>query len=389
MFLLRNIIFSAILFCVFSCTVNSQEKFQTGAERTTEYFPLLKNKSVGLVVNASSLIGSTHLIDTLLASGIKVKKIFAPEHGLRGTADAGEIVKDGKDLKSGLPVFSLYGKNKKPSQDLLKDLDVIIFDIQDVGVRFYTYISTMHYIMEACAEANIPLMILDRPNPNGHYVDGPVLDPKFKSFVGMHPIPVVHGLTVAELARMINGEGWLNNSDQCALQIIQMSGYNHKMKYSLPVKPSPNLPNSISIAWYPTLCLFEPTMISIGRGTYEPFQIYGAPVKDFGPFTFTPVSIDGMSKYPKHENAECYGYDLRSEALPTEINISLIINAYNKYPDKNSFFTSEDFFIKLSGTDLLLNQIKTGQSAEQIKESWKNDLDSYKIMRSRYLLYKD
>ncbi|MCX2742513.1 DUF1343 domain-containing protein [Mangrovivirga sp. M17] len=387
MYLLRNIIFNTILFLLLACNLQSQEKFATGAERTSQYFHLLKDKKVGLVVNASSLVNEVHLIDTLLSADINVSKIFAPEHGLRGTADAGEVIKDGIDQKSGLPVYSLYGKNKKPSQEMLEGLDVVIFDIQDVGVRFYTYISTMHYVMEACAEANIPLMILDRPNPNGHYIDGPVLEPKYSSFVGMHPIPIVHGLTVAELARMINGEGWLENKDQCALQIIPMSGYTHSMPYELPVKPSPNLPNKTSIAWYPTLCLFEPTNISVGRGTYEPFQIYGAPIEGFGPYKFTPVSIEGMSKYPKHENKTCYGYNLENKPLPQEIRMDLIIEAYNKYPEINNFFTSEGFFIKLSGTDKLLKQIKEGKSAEEIKDSWREDLKNYKELRKRYLLY--
>ena len=270
-----------------------------GAYQFESYLPLLENRRVGMLVNHTSLVGNTHLVDTLQSLGVDIRKVFAPEHGFRGTADAGEAVEDGIDKATGLPLISLYGSNKKPGREQLADLDVIIFDIQDVGARFYTYISTMHYMMEACAENGKKLIVLDRPNPNGMYVDGPVLEPEFRSFVGMHPIPVVHGLTVGELAKMINGEGWLDNGVKCDLTVIAMDGYTHDSEYALPVKPSPNLPNQLSVQLYPSLCLFEATVVSVGRGTYEPFQQIGHPSFTDMPDSFTPVSIDGMSKYPR------------------------------------------------------------------------------------------
>ncbi|HEY8399691.1 MAG TPA: DUF1343 domain-containing protein, partial [Cytophagaceae bacterium] len=312
----------------------SLDKIITGAEQLEQYLSLLKNKNVALVVNQTSVVGKTHLVDTLLSLGIKVRKIFSPEHGFRGDADAGERVNNEIDAKTGLPIVSLYGNNKKPNKESLKDVDIVIFDIQDVGVRFFTYISTMHYIMEACAENNKKVLILDRPNPNGHYVDGPVLDLKHKSFVGMHPIPIVHGLTVGELAMMINGEKWLDSGRTCDLQVIKVKNYDHKKRYSLPVKPSPNLPNDLSIQLYPHLCLFEGTTLSVGRGTEFPFQVVGHPNKAYGTFQFTPKSIPGMAKSPLHENKVCYGIDLRSlSGEESGFQLKYIMELYNKSPE--------------------------------------------------------
>ncbi len=370
-----------------SCSqAQSTSSIIVGAEQMESYLPMLKSKNIALVVNPTSTVKETHLVDTLLSHNITIKTIFAPEHGFRGNADAGETVKDGKDSKTSLPIISLYGKNKKPHPGQLKGIDLVIFDIQDVGVRFYTYISTMHYVMEACAENNIPLLILDRPNPNGHYTDGPVLKETYRSFVGMHPIPVVHGLTVGELALMINGEAWLKNEVRCELTVIPVKNWNHQTPYPLPVKPSPNLPNAVAINLYPSLCFFEPTQMSIGRGTYFPFQVIGSP-KSEGNFTFTPKSIDGMSKYPKHENEKCYGSDLRKAERTNCLNIDYLLSYYNNYPDKENFFTNAKFFNLLAGNATFQQQIKDGLSAEQIKQSWQKDLLSYRKTRSHYLLY--
>ena len=357
-----------------------------GAEQMENYLPLLNQKTIALVVNPSSNVNDTHLVDTLHSYGLDIKCIFAPEHGFRGLADAGEQVKDNIDIRTGIPIISLYGKNKKPSPSQLEDIELVVFDIQDVGVRFYTYISTMHYIMEACAELGTPLLILDRPNPNGHYIDGPVLEKEFSSFVGMHPIPIVHGLTVGELAQMINGEGWLKDSKQCQLKIIPVSGWDHQMPYDLPTKPSPNLPNATAINLYPSLCFFEPTQISIGRGTYMPFQIIGSP-KSKGNFSFTPTSIDGMSKYPKHKNKTCYGLDLRQCDRQDSINLNYLVSFYQDYPNKDRFFTSPQFFNLLAGNSTLQSQLKAGLSAQKIRKSWQKQLNKYYIMRKKYLLY--
>ncbi|MEN7548559.1 DUF1343 domain-containing protein [Rapidithrix thailandica] len=359
-----------------------------GAERMGSYLPQLKGKRVGAVVNQTSMVGQTHLIDTLLHQGIEVKQIFAPEHGFRGAADAGEVVKDGKDVKTGLPILSLYGKNKKPSAEQLENLDVILFDIQDVGVRFYTYISTMHYIMEACAENGKKVIVLDRPNPNGWYVDGPVLDLKFRSFVGMHPIPVVHGLTVGELADMINGEAWLKGGKQCDLEVVPMENYTHTTRYSLPVKPSPNLPNDRAIELYPSICFFEGTVVSEGRGTEAPFQMIGAPWYPDCSYTFTPVSREG-AKHPKFKNEKCCGKDLREkEERENNLFFSELIDFYQNSPDKKNFFRSS-FFNKLAGNDRLIQQIKEEKSEAEIRQSWEPELGAYKAMRKQYLLYED
>lgn len=357
----------------------------TGAAQTDRYLPLLKGKRVALVVNHTSLVGKTHLTDTLLSLGIDVKKVFAPEHGFRGAAPDGEKINDAVDAKTKLPIVSLYGANHKPSPEQLQDIDVIVFDIQDVGTRFYTYISTMHYVMEAAAELNKKVVILDRPNPNGHYVDGPILQPELKSFVGMHPIPIVHGLTVGELAMMINGEGWLKDGIKCDVEVIKMKNWKHADNYAVPVKPSPNLPNDQSIRLYPSLCLFEGTQISVGRGTDIPFQVIGNPLLSDMPFQFTPVSIPNMSTSPMHKGKVCYGLDLRQVKVEPRIDLKYLIDMYKRYPDKDIFFTGS--FNRLAGTTALQQQIKDGLSEEQIRETWKNDLDAYKTKRQKYLLY--
>lgn len=362
---------------------------QLAALRSEEYLPQLKNKKVGLLVNHTSLLpaGSDyiHLLDYLLDQGVEVTSIFAPEHGFRGNADAGEKVENGIDSQTGLPIVSLYGSNKKPDPEQLRDIDILLFDMQDVGVRFYTYISTMHYAMEACAESGKEFMVLDRPNPHGHYVDGPVLDPSFRSFVGMHPIPVVHGLTVGELAQMINQEAWLAGGIQCELNVIPMANYTHRTSYNLPVKPSPNLPNQKAIELYPSLCFFEGTPMSIGRGTPFPFQVVGYPQEQFGDFSFTPLSTPGAAINPKHKEQICYGMDLRKASAPNHLDLSYLIRFYQVYKEKDAFFTK--FFDLLAGTDQLKEQIKGGLSEEEIRESWKPGLEAYQKLREKYLLY--
>ena len=358
-----------------------------GCEKFEKYLPELKGKNVGLLVNHTSMVGSSHLVDTLLSQNISITKIFAPEHGFRGTADAGEHVASDVDVMTGIPVISLYGKNKKPSKDDLENVDIVIFDIQDVGVRFYTYISSMHYMMEACAENGVKMLVVDRPNPNGDYFDGPVLKKEFRSFVGMHPIPVVHGLTVGELALMINGEGWLKDSVQCDLSVIKMDNYRHDMPYSLPVKPSPNLPNDLSIRLYPSLCFFEATDVSVGRGTYMPFQVLGYPDPIYGDFTFTPVGIEGMSKNPPQKDKLCYGLDLRTESLSHQFTIKYLISFTRKAENTAGLVSNPRWFNLLAGNDTLLEKIKEDWSESEIKLSWKTELDSYCKLRDRYLLY--
>ena len=359
---------------------------ELGAEQLGLYIPKLLGKSVALVVNNTSLIDKVHLADTLISSGVTIKKIFAPEHGFRGTADAGEHVKDGMDVKTGLPLVSLYGTNRKPTAEQLADVDIVVFDIQDVGVRFYTYISTMHYVMEACAENQKKMIVLDRPNPNGNFFDGPVLEPQFQSFLGMHPIPVVHGLTVAELANMINGEGWLGNGMKCDLEVITMRNWKHTDSYSLPEKPSPNLPNDQSVRLYPSLGLFEGTVMSVGRGTQMPFQVVGHPDLKNMPFQFTPVSIEGMSKYPPHENKVCYGIDLRNEKMQPSFTLKYLLQMYNAFPDKDKFFNDKNFDTHL-GTSKLRQQIRQGMTEEEIRKTWSEGLKKYGEMRAKYLLY--
>lgn len=366
--------------------VNSQ--ILPAADRLEEYLEQLQGKKIGLVVNQTSILSTKnniHLVDFLMMEGIDVVKVFVPEHGFRGDADAGEAVNNEIDSRSGLPLVSLYGNNKKPSPESLKGLDLIIYDLQDVGLRFYTYISTMHYVMESAAENKIPMLILDRPNPNGDYIDGPVLKKGFESFVGMHPIPVVHGLTVGELANMINGEGWLKNKVKTELEIIKIENWSREMAYSLPVKPSPNLPNDLSIRLYPSLCFFEGTDISVGRGTYFPFQVYGFPDAKYGEFSFKPVSIDGMSKNPPHQNKLCYGRDLRSVPLTHRFTLEYLLEAYQTSGKKEKFFNN--FFDKLAGTDQLRKDILAGKTELEIRATWQADLEKFKELSKAYLLY--
>jgi len=366
---------------LFTFSVNAQN-IVLGAEQNDIYLPLLKNKKVGVVGNQSSMIVNTHLVDSLLSSGINIVNVFSPEHGFRGTADAGAIIEDGIDSKTGLPIISLYGDNKKPRKEQLKGIDILVFDIQDVGVRFYTYISTLHYVMEAAAENNITVIVLDRPNPNGHYIDGPILDTAFQSFVGMHTIPVVHGMTIGEYAKMINGENWI--ATKCELIVIEMENYTRNTHYDLPIKPSPNLPNARAVNLYPSLCLFEGTTISIGRGTNYPFQHFGAAYLKSN-YSFIPKSGEG-SKYPKHENIECFGTDLRfQDNYLTTINLNWIIETYKQCSEKEKFFNN--FFNTLAGNDKLKKQIIAGKTAREIKASWQEGLEEFKKIRKKYLIY--
>lgn len=391
------VLLTGILLFLFMITPDAQSaqrsskgQLRLGADRMEVLIPMLKNKQVGLVINQTSILsnGYTHLLDTLVSRGIKVAKVFAPEHGFRGTEDAGEEVSDSHDRRTGIPIISIYGKNKKPSSEQLSNLDVVIFDIQDVGVRFYTYISTMHYVMEACAENHKQVIILDRPNPND-FIDGPVLEKNQRSFVGMHPIPILHGLTIGELAKMINGEGWLSCApDTCALTVVKMENWKHGDPYWLPVKPSPNLPNDQSIRLYPSLCFFEATNVSVGRGTYSPFQVIGYPDKKYGSFTFTPVSLDGFDKNPVQKNKLCYGTDLSGYPFTGGLTLKFFLDFYNKAGDEKAFFFSRpQWFDLLAGTKKLRWQIVKGMTEEEIKESWKPELDAYKEMRKQYLLY--
>lgn len=346
-----------------------------------------------MVVNQTSMVGSQHLVDTLIRLGISVRKIFAPEHGFREMADAGESISNGNDIATGLPCVSLYGNKKQPSADDLQDVDIVIFDIQDVGARFYTYISTLHYVMKACAENNKTLLILDRPNPNGNYIDGPVLQPGFESFVGMDPIPVVHGLTIAELARMINGEGWLGNQLVCPLLIVSCENYNHTTAYNLPVKPSPNLKDMHSVYLYPSLCFFEGTVFSVGRGTDLPFQVYGHPDFSMGNYEFTPQPRPGAMK-PLLEGKLCKGFNLSNIDIDSlhqvrKINLDYLIDSYQHFENKTAFFLDNHFIDKLAGTDQLRLQILAGKSAAEISASWQPELENYKKMRLKYRLYND
>ncbi|MEM1124357.1 MAG: DUF1343 domain-containing protein, partial [Bacteroidota bacterium] len=355
------------------------------------YLDQLLDKNIALVVNQTSTIGQTHLADTLLNLGVEIQQIFAPEHGFRGKADAGEKVVDGVDSKTNIPLVSLYGKNKKPSARQLEGIDLVVFDIQDVGARFYTYISTLHYVMEACAENDVPLLVLDRPNPNGHYIDGPILEADYQSFVGMHPIPVVHGMTIAEYAQMVNGEGWLKEGVQCQLTTVSCQNYTHETVYELPVKPSPNLPNNRSIYLYPSLCFFEGTVFSVGRGTNSQFQIFGHPDFQKGDYTFVPQPMEG-AKYPKLEGDSCRGFDLTQLPLANiretkALNLDYLIMAYQNYPNPEEFFLKNLFFDKLAGGKKLREQIVAGRTAEEIKQTWQQDLHQFKRTRAKYLLY--
>lgn len=373
--------------------VRAQGHLRTGADQTELYVNYLKNKNIGMVINQTSVIGKNQVssVDSLLKLGIRIKKIFGPEHGFRGTASNGESVDDGVDPQTGIPAISLYGKHYKPTPGDLEGLNLVIFDIQDVGARFYTYLSTLHYVMEACAENHIELMILDRPNPNGFYVDGPVLDTAHRSFVGLDQLPIVHGLTIAEYAQMINGEGWLKKNVKCKLKIIKVAGYTHQTPYTLPVNPSPNLNTPRSILLYPSICLFEGTTLSLGRGTLMPFQVLGHPSlnKEFR-FSFTPVGIPGMSEDPPQKGKLCFGIDLRGYdvnqfRISKKIDILWLKKLYEAFPDKEHFFNA--YFTKLAGTDELRKQIEAGKSEEEIRKSWEPALSRYKEMRKKYLLY--
>ncbi|GEP96556.1 exo-beta-N-acetylmuramidase NamZ family protein [Chitinophaga cymbidii] len=379
-----------LLFILLVCNCFSaiaQVPVLTGAERTDAYLPLLQGKRVGMLVNQTSIIGNSHLVDSLLQRNVRIVKIFSPEHGFRGEADAGEKIGNTKDRKTGLPIVSLYGKHRKPDATDLADVDILVFDLQDVGTRFYTYISSLEELMEAAAEHHKPLLVLDRPNPNGHYIDGPVLDTAFRSFVGMQPIPTVHGMTVGEYAKMLNGEGWLRYKAQCELTVIPCANYTHRTLYQLPVKPSPNLPNMASIYLYPSTCLFEGTVFSLGRGTEKPFQVYGHPKLPKNLFSFTPRSMPG-AKSPVLMDQTCYGYDLSHEAhADNKIRLDWIINAYQLYPDKEKFFNA--FFNKLAGNKELMQQIKAGKSPDEIRRTWEPGLAAFQQVRRKYLLYED
>lgn len=378
------LILTSTLSCAQPSTPPRPTDLRVGAARFDAYEPLLTGKSIGLVINQTSLVEGQSLVDYLLERQIAVKKIFAPEHGIRGKADAGEIIDDDQDALTGLPIVSLYGNQKKPTAAALQDIDLIIFDIQDVGARFYTYISTLHYLMEACAENNIPLIVMDRPNPNGHYVTGPIMEDAHKSFVGMHNVPVVHGMTIGEYARMINGEGWLTGGARCKLTVIPMQGWDHSQPYSLPVPPSPNLPNDQAIALYPSLCFFEGTIVSVGRGTVRQFQLAGHPAYPDTTFSFTPVSSFG-AKYPKHENTTCYGINLAQS--DTKFTLKHLIHFYKALGEADNFFN--DFFVKLAGTHQLREQISAGMTEEEIIATWQPGMAQFKQIRSKYLLYKD
>jgi len=365
-----------------------------GAERFELYEKHLKGKSVALVANQASTFNDTHLLDFFIQKKVDVHSILTPEHGFRGDADAGELIKSNIDNKTGIPIISLYGKNKKPTSEQLKGVDILVFDLQDVGVRFYTYISTLHYVMEACAERSIPVIILDRPNPNAHYIDGPVLEPEFQSFVGMHPVPVIYGMTIGEYGKMINGEKWLANGVRAELNVIPCKNYNHKSYYELPIKPSPNLPNIRSILLYPSLCFFEGTQISVGRGTNKQFQIIGSPLlQDKKTFQFKPTPMSG-AKYPKHQDQICYGDDL-SNVDPkelhkhfSELDLSHLIQYSKLYDDiQQAFFLENNFIDKLAGTKKLRTQIIEGKTEKQIRATWQEDLNRFKIMRAKYLIY--
>jgi uncharacterized protein YbbC (DUF1343 family) len=383
------LIFSLLILC---CTSIRAQRIITGAEQLPAYIPLLRGKTVGLVVNQTSIIGRSHLVDSLLKLGIRIHVIFAPEHGFRGDHSAGAHVNSSMDARTKLPITSLYGTHKKPTQADLNGVDIVVFDIQDVGARFYTYISTLHYVMEACAEQGKKVIVLDRPNPNGHYVDGPVLEPKFRSFVGMHPVPIVHGLTIGEYAKMINGEKWLDSGRQCMLHVVTMKNYNHDSLYHLPVRPSPNLPTMESIYLYPSLCLFEGTNYSLGRGTSKPFECLGKPNSPLGDYYFTPRSIPGVAEHPPHENQKCRGFLLsyfgRTYIMRSgKIYLFWLMDLYKNDTAKTSYFT--DFFDKLAGTDQLRKAIEQGKTERDIRLMWRKDLQAYLAKRKKYVLYPD
>ncbi len=394
MFKNRNLLFITLIFLSFiSVSAQNVDKncFKTGADRSELYLPLLQNRTVAVVTNQTGLLKDrTHIVDFLVKNNVKIKSIFAPEHGFRGDADAGEHVKSGTDRKTGLPLVSLYGSNKKPTAEQLKGVDVILFDIQDVGVRFYTYISTLTYLMEAAAENNVEVIVLDRPNPHDGYIDGPVLKEKWTSFVGMHRVPVVYGLTIGEYGKMVNGEKWLSKGVQAKYTLIPMQGYHKKQRYGISERPSPNLPNDQSINLYPSLCFFEGTQVSVGRGTDLPFQIYGSPWTKNLPYQFTPKPNFG-AKDPFLNGKLCYGENLsaNSEDL-RKLNLEWLLKAYKNYKNPSQgFFLKNLFFDKLAGTDELRKQIIAGKSEAEIRESWRKDLADFEQIRLKYVVYED
>jgi uncharacterized protein YbbC (DUF1343 family) len=391
-YLFKSILFkSTFLFWLTMVSFTSascQKQITISAANVDAYIPLLKQKKVGIVAHKASVISSSkntiHLVDLLRKKNISIQKVFAPEHGFRSTADAGEKIENQIDPKTQLPIISLYGKNRKPSKEQLKDIEIMVFDLQDVGVRFYTYLSTLHNVMEACAENNIPLIVLDRPNPNAHYIDGPVLNLEHKSFVGMHPVPIVYGMTIGEYAQMINGEKWLANSIKCNLTVIPLENYTHQTTYKLTVRPSPNLPNKQSIALYPSLCLLEPTKVSVGRGTDLQFQVYGHPGFPKTDFSYVPKSNFG-SKNPKHKGQICYGENLTTVNPPSKIELKWLLNAYSNFSEKDSFFLKG--FERISGVSSLKKQLIDGASEKTIRNSWTDGLNKFKKIRTKYLLY--
>lgn len=381
----------AIVAILVAMAFTACSQVMVGADQTAQYVPLLKGKRVAIVANQTSVIGDIHFVDSLLSLNIDIRRVFGPEHGFRGKADAGEHLANNIDAATGLPVVSLYGKHRKPTAADMDSLDIVIFDIQDVGVRFYTYISTLHYVMEACAENNVPLLVLDRPNPNGFYVDGPVLDTaRVRSFVGMHPVPLVHGMTIGEYAMMLNGEHWLKNGEVCQLMVVPCKNYTHRTHYQLPIKPSPNLPTYRSVLLYPSLGLFEGTFMSVARGTDFPFEAIGHPDYLAAPFRFTPHSVEG-AKYPPFKDVPCRGYDLRqisTESLEADarINLKWLIDSYNYFLSKPDFFQS--FVDKLAGPELR-KQIEQGMTEAEIRQSWQDGLRDFQQIRKKYLLYED
>ena len=384
------LLLSSIILTSFTLIGSSKKDPIPGANQIELYKFIIEGKSVAVVANQTSMIGPTHLVDKLLSIGINIKVIFAPEHGFRNLADAGESIENGRDANTGIPLISLYGSHFKPTAQDLAEIDVVIFDIQDVGTRFYTYISTLHYILESCAENHVRCLVLDRPNPNGFYFDGNILDTAYSSFVGMDPVPVVHGMTVGEYASMINEEGWLKNGVKCDLVVIKCKNYTHKILYELPVKPSPNLPNQTSVYLYPSICFFEGTAISLGRGTSFPFQVFGNPDLPDRGFSFVPESVPG-AKNPPLLGKKCFGTDLRDairiKLVPKpELNLDWVISAYNDFPKKDKFFNS--YFDVLAGGPVLREQIQKGMTSEQIRETWKDGLAKFAKIRERYLLYK-
>lgn len=366
---------------------NEDSSLVLGAERIEELIEIIGDRAVAVVGNQTSILGNaTHLVDTLLRRDVQLIKVFSPEHGFRGKGSAGQKINDSKDEMTGLPIVSLYGDHKKPTKEDLANIELVIFDIQDVGVRFYTYISTLHNVMEACAEFGLPVLVLDRPNPNGDYIDGPVLEIAHKSFVGMHPVPVVHGMTIGEYALMINGEHWLKDSLQCDLKVLACKNYHHAMEYSLPVPPSPNLRSDISIRLYPSLCFFEGTTISVGRGTKQPFELYGHPDMDKDNFSFKPKSMMG-AVYPKHQNLQCGGVNLSNESLDSRFTLHYLLDALKLTGDPVSTINRKKFFVLLSGSEKLYNQIINGLSEKEIRKTWRSDLDAYSAIRNKYLRY--